>query len=138
MLDDHYVDIFRDLATEAEARTGFEIPALLAQYTILMLADHMRRTSWHPDPSFTEQYLQLDSSRSAKLLADECLFITSVFPEYATRRGVSLSYYQTLGEACYSRAAHDLNTELFQDLSNYFGAVSKWTRNVVHNVVHLY
>jgi hypothetical protein len=102
------------------------------------LADHMRRTSWHPDPSFTEQYLQLDSSRSAKLLADECLFITSVFPEYATRRGVSINYYHSLGEACYSRAAHDLNTELFRDLSTHFGAVSKWTRNVVHNVVNLY
>jgi hypothetical protein len=43
-----------------------------------------------------------------------------------------------LGEACYSRAAHDLNTELFRDLSTHFGAVSKWTRNVVHNVVNLY
>ena len=138
MIDDHYVEIFKNLANEAEKRTGYEIPVLLSQYTIMMLADHMRKTQWYPDPSFTENYLQVNNSRSAKELADECLFISGVFPEYAVRNGVTLTYYQTLGEACYSRAAVDLNKELFQTLSNYFVEVSTWTRNVVHNAINLY
>tara|TARA_R110000796_G_scaffold73714_1_gene165673 strand:+ start:198 stop:614 length:417 start_codon:yes stop_codon:yes gene_type:complete len=138
MIDDHYVEIFRNLATEAEKRTGYEIPLLLSQYTIMMLADHMRKTQWHPDPSFTENYLQINSSQRAKELADECLFISGVFPEYAVRKGVNLTYYHTIGIACYSRAAADLNKELFQNLSNHFVEVSTWTRNVVHNAINLY
>jgi|TARA_R110000868_G_scaffold104271_2_gene287187 hypothetical protein len=138
MIDDHYVGIFRNLADEAEARTGYEIPKLLAQYTILMLADHMRKTHWYPDPSFTENYLQINNSKSAKELADECLFISGVFPEYAVKRGVNITYYHAIGEMCYSRAATDLNKELFQNLSNYFVEVSKWTRNVVHNAMPFY
>jgi len=138
MIDDHYIKMFRNLADEAENRTGYEIPELLGQYAIMVLADHMRKTEWYPKPSFTENYLSIKDSTRAKELADECLFISGVFPEYASRRGVALTYYHTLGEMCYSRAAVDLNKELFQNLSNYFVQVSKWTRNVVHNVVNLY
>jgi len=131
MIDDHYVDMFRNLAVDAEQRTGYAIPSLLSQYTIMLLADHVRKTHWYPDPNFAERYLQLKSSVDAKELADECLFISAVFPEYATRRGMNITYYQSIGSSCYRRASHTLNEDLFIDLSKYFVPVVKWTQNVV-------
>jgi hypothetical protein len=131
MLEDQYVQAFRQLAERAEAATGFVIPSLLSQYTILVLADHMRRGNWFPDPSFAENYLQLKSAKRAKELADECLFICSVFPNYAQRGGVSLSYYHSMAQDCYLRAGSLGNQELFQDLSRYFAPVVRWTSLVV-------
>jgi hypothetical protein len=131
MLEDQYIQAFRKLAESAEAHTGFTLPPLLAHYTILVLADHMRRGNWYPDPSFAENYLQLASAQKAKSLADECLFICSVFPDYAQRGGVSLSYYYTMAQDCYQRSAALGNAELFTSMSRHFPHIVRWAGLVV-------
>lgn len=124
--DDQYTAIFRDLAADAVQQTGVHLPQPLELYCVLMLADHMRRGDWEPRPSFAECYMTITNADAAREFGDECLFITGVFPEYAQRRGMNISYYEGLGQSAYLRASKTLNPDLFEPLARHFGVVRRW------------
>lgn len=128
--DDQYTEIFRQLSESAQAISGIRLPKYIEIYGVLILADHMRRNRWEPDPSFAECYMTLRDAAAARDFGDECLFMCGVFPEYASRRGLTTSYYQSLGQGAYLRAAKDLERDLFECLAKNFSVVSRWMLTV--------
>lgn len=131
-MNDAYINIFQVLVTETKEQHGYELPLNVEQYVVVLLADHLTRPDWTPEKSFTETWANIKSARSAKLLGDECLFMCGVFPEYGTRRGVNLDYFESIGSSSYSRASVELNTSLFDSMSQHFKFVSKFINVTVN------
>lgn len=128
--DDQYTEMFQDLARSAGHQTGLYLPNHIELYCVLLLADHMRRGDWEPRPSFAECFMTITTADSAREFGDECLFICGVFPEYAERRGMTISYYEGLGQSAYLRASRTLNPDLFDTLARHFSTVRRWILSV--------
>jgi len=135
--DDQYTEMFRQLSESARAFTGITLPQYLEIYGVLILADHMRKGRWEPQPSFAECYLTISNAVAARDFGDECLFLCGVFPEYANRRGMNKSYYQSLGQGAYWRASKELQPELFESLAKHFAIMSQWMLAVVRQQNYL-
>jgi hypothetical protein len=133
-MEDRYVSLFHDLAQETRRSYGFELPGDVEQYVVLLLADHVKRPDWVPNPSFAEAHLNMRTSQEAKALGDECLFLCGVFPRFGARRGLDLDYYATIGSNSYSRASRTLHAELFEDLSRHFRVISKFINHTVEQL----
>jgi hypothetical protein len=132
-MDDHFVQVFHSLVRNTRKSYGYELPQLVEQYVVLLLADHINRPDWMPENSFAEAYMLIQNSRDAKVLGDECLFLCGVFPEYGKRRGLDVDYYANIGSGSYSRASRELHHALFDDLSQNFKVVSKFINTAVRN-----
>lgn len=128
--DDRFTTMFTELVESAGRQTGVYLPKHIELYCVLLLADHMRKNEWEPKPSFAECYLTLNSAEAAKGFGDECLFVCGVFPEYCQRRGMTLSYYQGLGQSAYLKASRALNPDIFEPLAQHFSIISKWILSV--------
>lgn len=115
---DEYTAIFRDLIRETTSSTGYTLPSDIEAYIAILLGDFLDKTQFMPDTSFAEAYLQLHKRQyaQAKELADVCLFLSGVFPDY----GIGVDYYSSIGKSSYSKAAWGLNSVLFTTLSNNF------------------
>ena len=126
---------FRDLIREHRARTGFEMPLLLEQYLVQMLAARVEQTDIIPEPSFAECYLRLaqrPSVASLQLFADQCLFFTALMPDYGQRRGLSLDYYATLGISAYYTAGDLAPDPRFTQLGNWFYHLQRFLTTALH------
>lgn len=125
-MKDVYIDMFYELMSEAKGITGMGLPEELESYVVFLLANHIKKPNFTPQSSFAETYLTISNiqgrqgSALSKELADSCLFITGVFPEYGARKGLSISYYSNIGKGSYSKAADHLNMDLFSELSKHF------------------
>lgn len=123
---DVYNNAFRELVSETKQKHGYELPLHVEQYVVVLLADHINRPNWAPETTFAETWSTIKTSKNAKILGDECLFLCGVFPSYGQRKGLDLEYYGSIGSSSYSRASADLNAELFGTLSQHFKMVSKF------------
>jgi hypothetical protein len=128
--DDQYTEIFQNLANSVGRRTGVQLPKHIEIYCVLLLADHMRKGDWEPRPSFAECYMTINSALAAREFGDECLFLCGVFPEYAERRGMKITYYQSLGQSAYLKASKELNPSIFEPMAQHFDLISKWILSV--------
>ena len=121
-MKDQYIQAFYDIVCETKNIHGYELPVELESYIVFLLASHIDRPDFLPEQSFAESLLKLQKpyTQNAKELGDTCLFVTGVFPEYGTRKGLNITYYSNIGKSSYSMAKQYLNLELFENLSTHF------------------
>lgn len=126
---------FDRLLRDCESATGFSPPELLHQYLVELLHSRLQSVDLIPDPSFAECYLRLwqrPSAQAFKHYADQCLFFTSLMPEYGHRRGLSVDYYAQLGQSSYT-AASDLAQELcYKQLAEWFYPLQRFLNTAIH------
>lgn len=95
---------FDDLVRDYQQHTGFEMPWMLREYLVELLASRLKSVDIIPRPSFAERYLELyQCPRPSEMrqFGDQCLFFVSLMPRYGHRRGLSKDYYCTLGISSY-------------------------------------
>lgn len=125
-VNNHYISVFKDCIAETSEHTGYTLPEDVEAYCAILLGSFVDRPNFLPADSFAESYLSLkkQDSTNAKDLADVCLFVVSVFPNY----GISKDYYTNIGKSSYDAASKQLNYKLFRDLCQQFEIVSKIIR----------
>jgi hypothetical protein len=131
---------FQQLVREQSARTGFTMPWQLEQYLIDLLADRLEKVDIIPEPSFGERYLELyhrPRISDLKDYADQCLFFTSLLPEYGRRRGLNLEYYATLGISVYYTAGDLAPDPRFTQLGNWFYHLQRFLNATIRPDVEL-
>jgi len=119
-MKDAYTNAFFGIVRETQEETGFELPVHLEHYIVMILAIHIDKPDWQPNPTFAESFLKIDSKRCAKDLGDTCLFVSGVFPKYGSKAGLKRSYFQNIGKSSYSQ----LYGDLFADLTLHFDFLS--------------
>lgn len=120
--------------------TGFEMPLLLEDYVVDIMADRVARPDIIPEPSFAERYLQLYQQPrlwELKDYADSALFFCSLMPEYGRRRGLSMDYYATLGISTYYALGDLAPDQRFTQLGNWFYHLQKFLNSAIHPEVKL-
>lgn len=126
---------FQDLVKQHCERTGFEMPALLEQYLVDLLASRVDRVAIIPEPSFAECYLRIwqqPSVSAMKEFADQCLFFTALLPEYGHRRGLNMQYYATLGISSYYAAGDLAPDNRYTQLGNWFYLLQRFLNTAIH------
>jgi hypothetical protein len=126
--------VFRDLVRDHQQRTGFEMPLLLEQYVVELLASRLDRVDVIPQPSFAEHYLTLCQRPRADQLkdfGDSALFFCSLMPDYGQRRGLSMDYYATLGITTYYNLGDMIKDPRFTQLGNWFYHLQKFLNSAI-------
>lgn len=126
---------FHTLLCQHSIDTGALLPDDLLIYLSQLLAERLTRVEVVVEPSFAERYLGLYSSRNLgeyKDYADQCLFFTSLLPEYGHRRGLDLSYYASLGISTYYSLG-DLSKDCrYTQLGNWFYTLQQFLNTCIH------
>lgn len=125
---DSYTWTFYQVVKDVQAKTGLELPQRMETHITLLLAEHMDKADFLPKKTFIQSYLELQNCdlestsgiESVRKLADQCLFLTGVFPDYNKRYGFSVEYFSNIGKECYSLANDLSNDTLFDSLSKNF------------------
>lgn len=125
-VNNHYISVFKDCITQTSQHAGYTLPEDVEAYCAILLGSYVDRPNFLPADSFAESFLRLTKKDSmhAKELADVCLFVASVFPDY----GISVDYYTNIGKSSYDLASKRLHYKLFQDLCQHFEVISKVIR----------
>lgn len=124
-MKDAYTSAFYDAVKETRDKTGYELPEHLEAYVVMLLASFVEKADYLPDTSFAESYLILIQKRSPniKALADTCLFVTGVFPQYKNRHGLNVDYFSNIGSNSYLQTANIMNADLFVELGTKFSYI---------------
>ena len=125
---DSYTWTFYQVVKDVQAKTGLELPQRMETHITLLLAEHMKKTDFLPKKTFIESYLDLQNTdfkktsgvETVRKLADKCLFLTGVFPDYNKRYGFSVEYFSNIGQECYSLANNISKDSLFDILAKNF------------------
>lgn len=131
---------FRSHIDQHCRHTGFEMPELLKDYVVELMAARVQRVDIIPEPSFAERYLQLSQQPrlpELKDYADSALFFCSLMPEYGRRRGLSMDYYATLGISTYYTLGDLAPDVRFTQLGNWFYHLQKFLNSAIHPEVKL-
>ena len=136
-MKDEYVDAFRGVVQDTQNSTGYNLPEHVEAYIVMLLADHVEKVDILPRTSFTEYFLTLNNSRSAKELGDTCLFVSGVYPEYGRKHGINRRFYQDIGSTSYDKASQHMNEELFSLLSKHFVFLSQFIDRSVSSSRHV-
>jgi len=140
-----YVSAFFDIVKETEEQTGFEMPEPVEAYIVFLLADRVEKNTIIPDPSFAERYLELYHSKEPeeiRIFADDCLFFTSLCPNYGVKRGLDMDYFCTLGISSYYTYGDLTERPLYTQMGNWFYNLRKFvecalTRSTALNLIRL-
>jgi hypothetical protein len=116
---------FRNLLTECLERQGWELPQTIANYATRILIDKIDKNPWQPEPSYAEAVLKTTDPIALASLGDTCWFTRAVFPELGERRGISSSYYVTLGTHCYSRARKYIPNTTLAQMEQHFEFIAE-------------
>lgn len=127
-MDDAYKSAFYSVVKSAQEEQGYTLPEPIEAYLVMLLADHLDKNDFLPQDSFAEAYLRLTNPArmDAKKLGDTCLFVTGVFPEYGTNKGLDINYYSNIGISSYDMIGKSLQYELFNILSKEFVFLRKF------------
>jgi hypothetical protein len=126
---------FQKLIRAHSQSTGFDMPLLLEQYVIELLASRLDRVDIIPEPSFAERYLTLYQEfvyAQWKDYADSALFFCSLMPEYGQRRGLNMDYYATLGISTYYALGDMVQDPRFTQLGNWFYHLQRFLNTAIH------
>lgn len=137
-MNEYYVKAFYQLMQDVSQFYGYELPKHVESYILLLLADHMEKNDWYPNPSIAENYLTIQTAKDAKHIGDECLFLCGAFPSYGSSKGLGIGYYMNIGASSYARAGQSLNPLLFTALSKNFEFASKYINIVLKQTDKLY
>lgn len=136
MADIHAIRAFDDLVTDYQEHTGFEMPLLLKQYLVILLADRIDRVDLMPGGSFAETYLKLYQAPrpgELKMFGDDCLFFVSLLPEWGHRRGLNVDYFASLGISSYYTWGDLTGDARATQLGNWFYHLQKFLNSVLKN-----
>jgi hypothetical protein len=123
----------------AQAKTGKKIDPNIEHYIVHLLADlHLSNRSLFDH--FKEAISGDNRLLAAKALGDEALVISSLFPDFATKNGVSIEYYTAMGKNGYSMAAGIFRKEyndshfadVYQEMSKEFVVLQHVLKNAVN------
>ena len=122
---DTYTWAFYQVVKEVQAKTGFELPHRVESYVTILLAKHIDKADFLPKKTFIQSYMNLcyTSWKDAVALADTCLFMTGVFPDYHTSKGFNVEYFSNIGKSSYSQAIDHNNDPIYNVLSKNFNFV---------------
>jgi hypothetical protein len=95
--------MIRQLLVDCCDRQGWILPEDIVNYCTMVLADHVTRPNWQPQPSYAEQFMTVRTVQQYISLGNECWFTRAVFPELMERRGIKSSYYVDMGTACFDQ-----------------------------------
>ena len=126
---------FRELIQEHSERTGFEMPELLEQYLALLLESRLTEVAIIPEPSFAECFLELNQKGNKlglKYFGDQCLFFSSLLPEWGQRRGLTPRYYAQLGSSSYESYSHWSGDVRFRQLALWFEPLQRFLASMVN------
>lgn len=135
-MKDVYIRTFYTLIKEQERDTGFQLPQPVEHYCVYLLAERVEKKNIIPDPSFAERYLQMYQDprlEEFKEFGDDCLFFTSLLPEYGNRRGLSKSYFCDLGAASYETCNTLSQDDLYRHLSRCFYELQQFLESTIKN-----
>lgn len=135
-MKDVYVRTFYTLIKDRERETGFEMPGPIEHYCVYLLAERVEKKNIIPDPSFAEKYLILYQDpklEEFKQFGDDCLFFTSLLPEYGNRRGLKKNYFCDLGAASYETCSNLAQDELYKQLSRCFYELQQFLEDTIKN-----
>jgi len=121
-MKDEYISTFYNVVKDTCDTEGYEIPVDVESYIVYLLADKVSQPNLLPEPNFAIAFLSLsiNNPNEAKNLGDTCLFVSGVFPDYGSKKGLSARYYADIGKTSYTIAQHKLNENLFRNLSENF------------------
>lgn len=128
-METEFLCTFWTIVKRTEHSTGISLPQDTEAYVVLLMAEFTANNNIFPDPSFAEKYLQLTNPLEAKELGDQCLFISGWFPDSLNRKGLGVSYIESIGKTCYVKASEQLNKDLFEQLATNFTHV----RTFIHH-----
>ena len=135
-MKDVYIRTFYTLIKERERDTGFQLPQSVEHYCVYLLAERVEKKNIIPDPSFAEKYLMMYQDprlEEFKQFGDDCLFFTSILPEYGARRGLSKSYFCDLGAASYDTCNTLSQDQLYKQLSRCFYELQQFLEATIKN-----
>lgn len=132
MIDPTYYQTWFDVLDQTKHQYGWPIPTYIEQYMSAVLANYTDKPDWQPQTTWAETLLQLQSAQAAKILGDQALFASAMFPNMLARKGISEQYFINIGRASYSRAA-DINEQLFMTMSRNFEFLAHCLRQTLHN-----
>lgn len=135
-MKDIYIQTFYTLIKDRERDTGFQMPQQIEYYCVYLLAERVEKKNIIPDPSFAEKYLlmyQDPKLEEFKQFGDDCLFFTSLLPEYGARRGLSKSYFCDMGVASYDTCSTLADDELYKQLSQCFYELQQFLESLIKN-----
>ena len=119
-----------EVVTQAQSIAGYQFNEDIQSYLVLTL-DHFTKNQSLSNSIIAMDFLENNSGNSInniknlKLIGDECLILSGLFPNHAFEKNVSLDYFISIGQECYfliskNRQKTPLNSLLFRSLSQNF------------------
>ena len=124
-MKDEYISAMYSVVKETSNDTGVDLPIDIEQYIVALLASKLDKP-YFIKSTFAESYLRIKNHRHAKDLADNCLFITGIFPSY----GMNVRYYSDIGKTSYHIVSESTNNELFVTLGTHFDFVRSFLNSI--------
>ena len=132
--DDVDISGFQELIEDHSIRTGFELPLLLEAYLSQLLTDRLGATSLVEEPSLAVCYMDLHQGGryyGLKAFADQCLFFSSMLPEWSDPAQLTTSYWAALGTQHYHAYALHTGDERFHQLAIWFEPLQRFLASMV-------
>lgn len=126
---------FDSLVAEYQESTGFDMPWMLREYLVELLASRLEDVDIIPRPSFAERYLELYHNprpHEIREFGDQCLFFVSLMPRYGQRRGLNKDYYCNLGISSYYAWGDLVGDNRGIQLGNWFYHLHGFLEGLLH------
>ncbi len=130
MVDPIYYQTWFDVLDQTKQKYGWPIPTYIEQYMSAVLANYTDKPDWQPANSWAETLLQIQTATAAKVLGDQALFASAVFPTLLEHKGITDQYFIDIGRVSYNRASR-INEHLFSTLSRNFEFLSQCLRRTI-------
>jgi hypothetical protein len=132
-----YVKAFYNLVKTTSEDQGYEIPADIESYVVFFLADYMKKQKFPPEKAFAITLSEIKQSGKivpkSRVLAEDCLFLTSFCPLYAKKHNINLKYYTGIGITSYHDYAHAVKDDFFIKLGNLFEFIRDFVTEVLNS-----
>jgi hypothetical protein len=125
---------FREMILEHCQRTGFEMPLLLIEYLTQLMATRLDGNVIIPEPSWCDSFLFSTTSRTVqghKQFADQCLFFSSLVPEWEGLPGLTAESWAQLGSSSYHDHAELSGDLRFHQLALWFQPLQRFLASLI-------
>lgn len=110
---------FRLLLEAARDRTGLEFPGVWLDYVTETLVKYVDRPDLvPPEEAFAIQLMTSTTRAQFQDVGDRALWVSGVLPGYRQRRGMTRSYYISIGQMAYASTHIDLLVEMSEHLDS--------------------
>lgn len=121
---------WHEVVTQAQAIAGYQFHEDIQSYLVLTL-DHFTQNQSLSNSVIAIEFLEnntvnsINNIKNLKLIGDECLILSGLFPDHAFKKNVTLDYFISIGQECYflisnHRQKTPLESSLFHSLGQNF------------------